>query len=131
VPAVSSSLIDPDWEQFQALIPSTVDEYPLGCHRSRVSDRVVFNRLVQVLVCGIAYVEIADSGCPVTMIQTRRDEWIAAGIFTELEQICPDADYDSGKTRDLPDTLGCDGVISARGIPLQAGARRVIERTNS
>lgn len=29
------------------------------------------------------------------------------------------------------DTLGCDGVIGARGIPLQAAARWVIERTNS
>ena len=35
------------------------------------------------------------------------------------------------KTRDLLDELGCDGVISVKGFPLQAGARWVIERTNS
>ena len=42
-----------------------------------------------------------------------------------------DAGYDSGKTRDLLHTLGCDYVISSKGEPLQAGARWVIERTNS
>ena len=42
-----------------------------------------------------------------------------------------DAGYDSGKTRDLLATLGCDAVISTRGEPLQAGARWVVERTNS
>jgi IS5 family transposase len=34
-----------------------------------------------------------------------------------------DAGYDSAKTRDLLDELGCDGVISQKGFPLQAGKR--------
>ena len=42
-----------------------------------------------------------------------------------------DAGYDSTKTRDLLEELGCHGVISVKGFPLQAGARWVIERTNS
>ncbi|MEO7131295.1 MAG: IS5/IS1182 family transposase, partial [Dermatophilaceae bacterium] len=42
-----------------------------------------------------------------------------------------DAGYDSGKTRELLDELGCDSVISIKGFPLQAGARWVVERTNS
>ncbi len=42
-----------------------------------------------------------------------------------------DAGYDSGKTRDLLELLGCDWVISTKGEPLQAGARWVVERTNS
>lgn len=42
-----------------------------------------------------------------------------------------DAGYDSGKTRDLLDTLGCQWVISKKGTPLQTGARWVVERTNS
>lgn len=42
-----------------------------------------------------------------------------------------DAGYDSGKTRELLKVLGCDHVISAKGEPLQAGARWVVERTNS
>jgi len=42
-----------------------------------------------------------------------------------------DAGYDSAKTRDLLAELGCRGVISVKGLPLQAGKRWVIERTNS
>ena len=42
-----------------------------------------------------------------------------------------DAGYDSTKTRDLANELGCHGVISLKGVPLQAGARWVVERTNS
>ena len=90
VSVVSSSFIDRVWEQFQALIPSAVDEYPLGCHCLRVSDRVVFDRQVQVQVCAISYVKIADSGCWAITIRTRRDEWITARIFTRLEQNWPE-----------------------------------------
>lgn len=42
-----------------------------------------------------------------------------------------DAGYDSKKTRSLLEELGCDGVISTKGEPLQAGGRWVVERTNS
>ena len=42
-----------------------------------------------------------------------------------------DAGYDSAKTRDLLAELGCHAVISTKGTPLQAGARWVVERTNS
>lgn len=42
-----------------------------------------------------------------------------------------DAGYDSKKTRSLLTELGCDWVISTKGEPLQAGARWVVERTNS
>ena len=42
-----------------------------------------------------------------------------------------DAGYDSHKTRELLAELGCDGVISKKGFPLQAGRRWVVERTNS
>ncbi|MDM4761668.1 IS5 family transposase [Galbitalea sp. SE-J8] len=223
MPAVPSSIIEPLWHQFEALVPPVVDEHPLGCHRPRVSDRVVFDKLIQVLVLGAGYVKIADDTCSATTIRRRRDEWIRHGIFTMLEQICLDAydkmiglqlgdlsvdgcivkgpcggeaagrspvdrgrqgtkrsllvdgngiplgcviaganchdspllaptleelgrfgfdlperitvhldaGYDSGKTRDLLDTLGVDYVISKKGTPLQTGARWVVERTNS
>jgi hypothetical protein len=42
-----------------------------------------------------------------------------------------DAGYDSTVTRSLLGELGCRGVISVKGFPLQAGARWVVERTNS
>lgn len=227
MPAVPSCIIEPVWDQFRALLPERVDTHPLGCHRPRIADRIVFDKLVQVLVFGVAYVKIADTTCSATTIRDRRDEWIAAGVFTRLEQLCLDAydrivgldlanvcvdgclvkapcggdvsgkspvdrgkqgtkrsllvdaagiplgcvtaaanchdspllrptletlgrfelcfgtglpeqitvhldaGYDSTKTRSLLSELGCNGVISKKGFPLQAGARWVVERTNS
>lgn len=227
MPAVPSWLIDPIWDQFGALIPPVIDTHPLGCHNPRIPDRIVFDKLMQVLVFGISYAKIADSTCSATTIRTRRDEWITAGIFSGLEQLCLDAydkivgldldditvdgclvkapcggeaagrspvdrgklgtkrslmtdgsgipigcvvapanrndspllrptlehlgrfdqgmgvglpqritvhldaGYDSTKTRDLLAEFGCAPVISQKGFPLQAGARWVVERTNS
>lgn len=227
MPAVSSSIIEPLWDQFRALIPPVKDSHPLGCHRPRIADRIIFDKLIGVLVFGIAYAKIADATCGATTIRDRRDEWIATGLFTHLEQIALeaydrtigldlanisvdgcivkapcggqeagrspvdrgkqgtkrsvvtdgagmalgcvpapanrpdspllraglevlgrfneglgegmpekitvhlDAGYDSNKTRALLAELGCAGVISTKGEPLQAGARWVVERTNS
>ncbi len=52
VPAIPSSIIDPVWDQVQALLPPPADAHPRGCHRPRIADRVVFDKLVQVLVFG-------------------------------------------------------------------------------
>lgn len=227
MPALPSFIIEPLWDQFAALIPEHVDIHPLGCHNPRIADRIVFDKLVQVAVLGAAYERIADTVCSATTIRRRRDEWIDAGIFETLEQICLDAydkiigldladltvdgcivkapcggevagnspvdrgkqgtkrsvmtdgsgiplgvviapanrndspflrptleklgrfetrfgvglpeqitvhldaGYDSTKTRELLDELGCQGVISQKGFPLQAGRRWVVERTNS
>ena len=90
-PAVPSSIIGPVWDQFQALLPERVVTHPLGCHRPRIPDRVVFDRLVQVLVLGAAYAKIADAACSATTLRDRRDEWIALGIFQALEQLCLEA----------------------------------------
>jgi len=48
--ALPSSIMDPLWDQFAALIPPVVDHHPLGCHRPRVADRIVFNKLIEILV---------------------------------------------------------------------------------
>jgi hypothetical protein len=55
VPAVPSCVLDPIRDQFLALLPTREDRHPWGCHNPRISDAVVFDRLVQVLVfgCGI------------------------------------------------------------------------------
>jgi hypothetical protein len=52
VPALQPYLTEPIWEQFSALLPERKTDHPLGCHRSRISDRTVFEKLVQVLVFG-------------------------------------------------------------------------------
>lgn len=227
MPALPSFIIEPLWEQFDALLPEHIDTHPLGCHNPRISDRIVFDKLVQVLVLGAAYAKIADSICSATTIRRRRDQWIDAGVFEALEQICLevydqivgldlgdvtvdgcivkapcggevagrspvdrgkqgtkrsvltdgngiplacvvapanrhdsvflrptleklgrfetrfgvglpnditvhlDAGYDSAKTRQPLDELGCNSMISVKGFPLQAGRRWVVERLNS
>jgi transposase len=87
VPAVPSSIIEPVWDQFVALLPARAVAHPLGCHRRRIPDRVVFDKLVQVLVFGCAYARIADATCSATTLRRRRDEWIAAGVMEALHAL--------------------------------------------
>jgi hypothetical protein len=49
VPAVPSCILDPLREEFLALLPPHIDDHPLGCHRRRIPDSVVFDKLVEVL----------------------------------------------------------------------------------
>jgi transposase len=109
MPAVPSSIIEPIWDQFAALIPAPEDHHPLSCHRPRIEDRIVFNKLVQVVVFGIAYAKVADQTCSATTIRSRRDEWIAAGLFAALEQLCLEA-FDPAVGLDLAH-LVVDGCV--------------------
>ena len=109
MPALPSSLIEPLWDQFAALIPHRVDTHPLGCHRPRIADRVVFDKLVQVLVLGASYGKVGDGTCSATTIRDRRDEWIHAGVFDQLEQLCLQA-YDRIVGVDLSSVI-VDGCI--------------------
>jgi Transposase DDE domain/Putative transposase of IS4/5 family (DUF4096) len=85
MPAVPPYIIEPIFEQFEALLPDREVNHPLGCHRPRIPDRVVFERLVQVLVFGCAYERIADEVCSATTLRRRRDEWMEAGVMDALE----------------------------------------------
>jgi transposase len=49
VPALQPYLTEPIWEQSSALLPERKTDHPLGCQRSRISDRTVFEKLVHVL----------------------------------------------------------------------------------
>ena len=71
--------------------PRTRRHPSAGLPQPRIGDRIVFDKLVQVAVLGAAYERIADSICSATTIRRRRDEWIEAGIFETLEQICLEA----------------------------------------
>ncbi|MFT4229222.1 MAG: transposase, partial [Microbacterium sp.] len=76
---------------------------------------------------------IAGANCHDSPLLAPTMEKLGRFGFDLPEQITVhlDAGYDSGKTRDLLDTLGCDYMISKKSTPLQAGARWVVERTNS
>jgi transposase len=93
VPALEPYLIEPIWQQFKALLPERRTDHPLGCHRSRIPEMVVFEKLVQVLVFGCAYERIADASCSESTLRRRRDEWIELGVMERLRQICLEA-YD-------------------------------------
>jgi transposase len=75
------------------LLPERRVDHPLGCHRSRIPDYIVFKKLIEVLVFGCAYWRIADEGCSATTLRRRRDEWIEAGVMDALERIALEA-YD-------------------------------------
>lgn len=113
MPAVPASFIEPLWVQFCALLPrrGRFDPgHPLGCHRRRIGDRIIFDKLVQVLVFGCSYVQIADSTCSATTLRTRRDEWIKLGVFAQLRRLVLDA-YDRMIGLGLGD-LAVDGCIT-------------------
>src|SRR5699024_12452985 len=84
MPALPLFIMEPLCSQFEALIPPVVDHHPLGCHRPRVPDQVIFEKLVQVLVLGAAYEKISDSNCSATTIRRRRDTLIGADIFRTM-----------------------------------------------
>ncbi len=84
VPALPSSILEPLWVQISALLPTRQVHHPLGCHRPRIPDRIVFDKLIQVLVFGCGYRRIADASCSATTLRRRRDEWIGAGVAEQL-----------------------------------------------
>ncbi len=93
MPALPPYLIEPIWQQFSALLPEREVNHPLGCHRPRIPDRVVFEKLIEVLVFGCAYHRIADESCSATTLRDRRDEWIEAGVIDSLREAVLEA-YD-------------------------------------
>ena len=110
MPALPPYLIEPIWTQFAALLPEREVSHPLGCHRPRIPDRLVFEKLVQVLVFGCAYERIADASCSATTLRDRRDEWIESGVMERLRGMALDA-YDRLVGLELSE-VAVDGCIT-------------------
>ena len=126
MPALEPYLIEPIWEQFSALLPEREIDHPLGCHRPRIPDRVVFGKLVEVLVFGCAYRRIADEGCSATTLRDRRDEWIACGAMEALRRIALDA-YDRLIGLELAD-VAVDGCITKAPCGGEKAGRSPVDR---
>jgi transposase len=126
VPAVPSCILDPLREQFLALLPPHVDDHPLGCHRPRIEDAVVFGKLVQALVFGAGYERIADASCSATTMRRRRDEWIRLGVWDRLRLACLDA-YDQMIGLDLADVC-VDGCTTKAPCGGECAGRSPVDR---
>jgi len=132
VPALPPYLIEPVFERFEALLPERKMDHPLGCHRPRVPDRVVFEKLVGVLAFGCAHERIADGSCSEgTHIRRRRDEWIELGLVERPRVVALDA-YDrfvgleaSEVAVDCCITKAPCGGEKAGGSPVDRGKRGV------
>src|ERR671911_693030 len=127
MPVMPPYIIEPVWEQFEALLPEHETDHPFGCHRPRIPDRVVFEKLVQVLVFGCAYWRIADEECSATTLRRRRDEWIKMGLMDALEGIALTA-YDRIIGLELADVC-VDGCITK--APCGGGSRVARARQRS
>ena len=119
MPAIPSWLLEPLWDQFAALLPDRpvyVPSHPLGCHKPRIADRIIFEKLIQVLRFGCSYESIADCTCSATTLRQRRNEWIRAGIFGKLKAIARDC-YDRIVGLVLEDIIvdGCIGKAPGGG----------------
>ena len=119
MPALPPYIIEPVFEQFAALLPERNADHPLGCHRSRISERVIFEKLVQILVFGCAYWRIADESCSATTLRRWRDEWISAGVMEMLQGLVLET-YDRIIGLELSDV----GPLTAASPRLPYGGER-------
>jgi transposase len=126
VPALPPYIIEPIWQQFTALLPEHHTDHPLGCHRSRIPEKIVFEKLVQVLVFGCAYERIADESCSATTLRRRRDEWIEAGSMEVLEEMALES-YDRIIGLELSEVV-VDGCITKAPCGGEKAGRSPVDR---
>jgi transposase len=126
VPALPSSVLEPLWVQFAALLPARHVHHPLGCHRPRIPDRLVFDKRIQILVFGCGYRRIADATCSASTLRRRRDEWISAGVADHLRRAVLAA-YDRLFGLEL-EHLAVDGCITKAPCGGQVAGPNPVDR---
>lgn len=126
MPALEPYIIEPIWEQFEALLPEREIDHPLGCHRPRIPERLVFEKLVQILVFGCAYWRIADEFCSESTLRRRRNEWIELGLMEKLRDISLEA-YDRLIGLELGD-LVVDGCVTKAPCGGEKAGRSPVDR---
>ena len=85
--ALEPEVVDAVWTAIEPTIPPPPRIHPLGCHRPRVSDRLCFWGILIRLVTGCSWVTaeaLLDYQVSDTTLRSRRDEWVAAGVFDRL-----------------------------------------------
>ena len=82
--ALDPEVADSVWTAIEGLIPVVVDTHPLRCHRPRSSDRDCFQVILVRLATGCSWEDterLCGSKVSDTTARSRRNEWIAAGVF--------------------------------------------------
>lgn len=133
MPAVPVSLCpegpQPIWAQFVVLLPEHPEidpTHPLGCHRRRVPDRVVFEHVVAALVHGSGYERIASPGCSDRTIRRRVQAWAEAGLSQHLHALVL-AQYDRMIGLELDD-VAVDGCITKAPNGGETAGRSPVDR---
>lgn len=121
--------MEPLWAQFSALLPDRPEvapTHPLGCHRRRVPDRVVFEHVVAALVHGSGYERVASPGCSDRTIRRRVHAWADAGLTQQLHTLVL-VHYDRMIGLELEDIL-VDGCITKAPGGGEAAGRSPVDR---
>jgi transposase len=129
VPAVPSWLHEPIWNQFSVLLPQQPifhPNHPLGCHRRRIPDRVVFDHIVAALVHGSGYERLTSPGCSDRTIRRRLKQWAAAGLAEQLHALTLQA-YDQIIGLHLAD-IPTDGCITKAPGGGEVAGRSPVDR---
>jgi transposase len=129
VPAVPSCLLEPIWNQFSVLLPQQPifhPDHPLGCHRRRIPDRVVFDHIVAALVHGSGYERLTSPGCSDRTIRRRLKQWAAAGLAEQLHALTLQA-YDQIIGLHLAD-MPTDGCITKAPGGGEVAGRSPVDR---
>ncbi len=129
MPALPVCLLEPIWAEFAASLPerpAIVPSHPLGCHRRRIPDRVVFEHVIAALVHGSGYERIASAGCSDRTIRRRLREWATAGLSEHLHTSALRA-YDRMIGLDLEE-LAVDGCITKAPAGGEVAGRSPVDR---
>ncbi len=129
MPVLPVCLLEPLWDQLSALLterPRVSPTHPLGCHRERIPDRVVFEHVVAALVHGSGYERIASPGCSDATIRRRLKEWAALGVSEQVHTLALQA-YDRMIGLELDD-LAVDGCVTKAPGGGEAAGRSPVDR---
>lgn len=95
MPVLPGSVMEPVWAQVSVLLPDhpVVDPaHPLGCHRRRGPERVVFEHVLAALGHGSGDARITTASCSDRTIRRRLRHWAELGLAERLHHLALDQD---------------------------------------
>lgn len=126
MPTIHPDFLEPLWAAFSALLPEHVDSHRYGGHNPRTGDRLIFERLIEVVFNGLSYEKAAVAKASATTLRRRRDEWVELGVFGELKLITLRA-YDKMFGIDFSN-ISIDGCITKAPNGGELAGRSPVDR---